>query len=191
MERLVTCWAVQSRGGARTQGFPPPTLGLSALCHIECHGWGAPGAPDVAVCWPAFEEERSRFVLAGQPEGEGRLSVFPILQAVPTPRGAASLVGRGGAKPAEAHRSPAPPFSGPESGGPQRTPLPRHCWPVAGFSHKEREVLMSESLSGRLRMTGWTEEFPDGGQSWAFSTGSGLWPPSRPLLAKGQVHGER
>ena len=86
MGRLVTCWAVQSRGGAGTQGFPPPTLGLSALCHIECHGWGAPGAPDVAICRPAFKEERSRFVLAGQPEVERRLSVFPILQACLPPQ---------------------------------------------------------------------------------------------------------
>ena len=46
-------------------------------------------------------------------------------------------------------QTPAPPFSGPESGGPQRTPLPCHCWPVAGFSQKERVVLMSECLSGR------------------------------------------
>ena len=79
MGSLVTCWAVQSRGGTCTQGCPPPTWGLSALCHIGCHGWGALGAPDVAVCRPAFEEERSWFVLEGQPEVEGRLSVFPIL----------------------------------------------------------------------------------------------------------------
>lgn len=124
-------------------------------------------------------------------KGRGGYLFSPFCRLWLPPEEQQVWVGRGGAKPAEAHRSPAPPFSGPESGGPQRTPLPRHCWPVAGFSQKEREVLMSESLSGRLRMTGWTEEFPDGGQSWAFSTGSGLWPPSRPLLAKGQVHGER
>lgn len=126
------CWAVQSRGGACTQGFPPPTLGLSALCHIECHGWGAPGAPDVAACWPAFEEERSRSVLAGQPEVEGRLSVFPILQAVPTPRGAARLgrVGRG-----RAYRStqiPSPTFLWPGVWGPtvdpSATPLLASGW---------------------------------------------------------------
>ena len=75
--------------------------------------------------------------------------LFPHSAGCASPTEEQGWGGQGGAEPAEAHKPPAPPFSSPESGGPQRTPLPRHCWPVAGFSQKERVVLMSESLSGR------------------------------------------
>ena len=126
------CWAVQNKGGACTQGFPPPTLGLSALSHIECHGWGAPGTPDVAVYWPAFEEERSRFVLAGQPEVERKLSVFPILQAVPSPtEEQQGWVGRGRVA-CRSTQIPSPTFLWPGVQGPtaypSATPLLASGW---------------------------------------------------------------
>lgn len=96
VERLVTCWAVQSWGGPSPRVFSHLSWARAVSATVSLPGsfghrcWGAPGSPRL---WPAFGvrclEGRSWSgwpSLTCPPGVEGKPSVFPFLLDMPLPR---------------------------------------------------------------------------------------------------------